>query len=438
MVETAEEAIVWIHQRKKFGIRPGLERMAYLLDKLDHPEKMFPSIHIAGTNGKGSTVSFLRALLEETGENVGTFTSPYIECFNERIQYNHQFIEDEAIVTYVNRLLPVIKEMDQVEEVKGITEFEILTAMAFLYFAEKKVDIAVIEVGLGGLYDSTNVIDPMISVITTIGLDHIDILGDTLEEIAAQKAGIIKKNRPVVTGNISQVALAVIKKMTEQQKAKLYCYQADYQITYQHPDKEWGEVFTFTNQQATFDHLHIPLLGKHQTENAGVAIQTFLLYCQQTGIQVDQKLLSRGLKKTYWPARMERIKKEPLIVLDGAHNVHAMTRLVENIEQEFSDKTIHVLFSALKTKDVEGMLNKLLSVKNLDILVTTFEFPKAIPLTKDIQQIDKERISFVSLWQLGLAELLERMTNEDVLLVTGSLYFVAQVRELIHAIEEEK
>lgn len=125
-------------------------------------------------------------------------------------------------------------------------------------------------------------------------------------------------------------------------------------------------------------------------------------------------------------------------MLDGAHNVHAMTRLVENIEQEFSDKTIHVLFSALKTKDVEGMLNKLLSVKNLDILVTTFEFPKAIPLTKDIQQIDKERISFVSLWQLGLAELLERMTNEDVLLVTGSLYFVAQVRELIHAIEEEK
>jgi len=437
MLKTAEEAIAWIHQRKKFGVRPGLKRMDYLLEQLNHPERDFDSIHVAGTNGKGSTVSYLRALLETVGVDVGTFTSPYIECFNERIQYNQQFIADEAILSYVNRLLPIITEMDQREDVQGITEFELLTAMAFMYFAEMKVDVALIEVGLGGLYDSTNVIDPLISVITTIGLDHVDILGDTLEEIAAQKAGIIKPKRPVVTGNISPEALAVIQQMAKKNQAPLYSYQTDYQIDYLRPDKEWGEVFTFQSQEAVFESLHIPLIGTHQTENAGVALQTFILYCQLKGIPVKQKLVQQGLKKTYWPARMERVTKEPLIVLDGAHNVHAVTRLVENLENEFAGKTIHVLFSALKTKDVEGMLEKLLTVKELDILVTTFEFPKAIPLTKEIQAIDPDRISFVSLWQLGLAELLERMTNDDVLLVTGSLYFVSQVRALFHTLEEE-
>lgn len=436
MITTVEEAVDWIHGRRPFGTRPGLERVKALLAKVGNPEQAFPSIHVAGTNGKGSTVSYLRALLAETGQNVGTFTSPFIECFNERIQYNQQFISDETIVLLVNHLIPYVEELDKIEQFQGITEFEVLTVMAFLYFAQQQVDIAVIEVGLGGLYDSTNVIDPVVSVITTIGLDHVDILGTTLTEIAAQKAGIIKPKRPVITGNIVPEALHVIGKQAQIQSAPLYQFGKDYQVTYHAPDSEWGEIFSFQFAESQLAKLHTPLLGRHQTENAGVALAAFFVYCQQQGIVPTAKIIRQALKKTYWPARMERISIEPCILLDGAHNEHAMTRLVENLQQDFPQQTIHVLFSAIKTKDLTGMLQQLLTIPHVDILVTTFDFPKAMTLTQEIQQINPKRISLVSLWQLGLAELLEKMNADDILLVTGSLYFVSQVRQLIMAMKE--
>ena len=192
-------AIEWIHSRLPFGTRPGLERVQALLALVDHPEASVPTIHIAGTNGKGSTVNYLMEMIKETGLTVGTYTSPYIESFNERIAIDGRPIADEALVSLVDKYQPLVAQLDEDEAVKGITEFETLTAMALDYFREQAVDVAIIEVGLGGLLDSTNVVQPLLCGITTIGLDHTDILGDTLEKIAAQKAGIIKPNIPVVT-----------------------------------------------------------------------------------------------------------------------------------------------------------------------------------------------------------------------------------------------
>lgn len=430
MAIKVEEAIEWIHSRLPFGSRPGLERVMALLKRVDEPQKKVPTIHIAGTNGKGSTVTYLRCLLEEAGLTVGTFTSPYIEAFNERIAIDGSGIEDAELIHYVEKYRPLVEAMDKEEAVSGITEFETLTAMAFDYFLDKQVDVAIIEVGLGGLMDSTNVVEPMLTAITTIGMDHTDILGDKLEDIAFQKAGIIKKGIPVVTGKIEPEALSVIDKQAEKMAAPLYHYNEAYSVDYLHFDKEWGEVFSFRGEQGKIEKLKTPLLGQHQTENAGVAIELFYVYCQLTGQPFLTKTVRQGLLRAEWPARMEKINDEPLIVLDGAHNDHAVRRLADNLKKEFKGRSIHILFSALSTKNVEEMILLLKQVPNTHLYLTTFDYPRAVDLSMLAQYEDK-KTEIVSLWQFGLGEILEKMSSDDMLLVTGSLYFVSQVRELL-------
>jgi folylpolyglutamate synthase/dihydrofolate synthase len=431
MLNTAEEAIDWIHSRLKFGIRPGLERVKALLTLLDHPEQKIPTIHIAGTNGKGSTVSYLRAMLAETGLKVGTFTSPFIELFNERIAINNQPIPDEDLLRLVQQLQPLVLQVDQTEALAGATEFEIITVLGFMYFLEQAVDVAVIEVGLGGLYDSTNVIQPVVSAITTIGMDHTDILGDTLAEIATQKAGIIKQRTPMITGKIADEALTVIETIAADKQAPVDHFATDYEVQYQHQDKNWGEVFDFYNEAGKISGLVTPLIGRHQVENAGLAIQVFYRYCQAMQLTFSEKDVREGLKQTVWPARMERISAEPFILLDGAHNEHAMKRLVENLTNEFKDYQIHILFSALETKDITQMLAQLLEVPNADLLITSFDYPKALDLTKGYEQLNPSRIQVASYWQVGLADLLDKADSESIVLVTGSLYFISEVRKLI-------
>jgi len=431
VTKTVEEAIQFIESRQKFGSKPGLQRINALLDELGHPEKELSVVHIAGTNGKGSTVSFLSSMLQETGLTVGTFTSPYIEVLNERIAINGRPISDEVLLSIVQKIQPIVNSAESNSVLFEITEFELLTAAAFLYFKEEKIDIAVVEVGLGGLYDSTNVVSPILTAITTIGMDHEQVLGDTIEKIAAQKAGIIKKGIPVVTGNISENALAVIDDTAQKQQAKVYHFNESYQMNYRGPHSKWGEQFDFYNENGKITKLDTSLLGKHQTENAAVAIQLFYLVCQLKKIPFDEKDIKNGLLNTCWPARMERISQDPLIVLDGAHNEQAMKRLVENINKEFKDRHIYVLFSALERKNVTSMLEQLLEIPNADIYLTNFDYAGALRLEKNYQQINEKRINVVSLWQFGLANILEKISSDDMVLVTGSLYFVAEVRKLI-------
>ncbi|WP_165002917.1 MULTISPECIES: folylpolyglutamate synthase/dihydrofolate synthase family protein [unclassified Enterococcus] len=427
---TIEEAIAWIHSRLPFGSRPGLDRINALLEVVGHPEQKVKTIHIAGTNGKGSTVAYLRTLLEEAGLTVGTFTSPYIESFNERISINGQGIPDQDLIQLVKKYQPLVGHLDQFEAVAGITEFETLTVMAFDYFLAKEVDVAIIEVGLGGLLDSTNVAVPMLTGITTIGLDHTEILGETIEEIAAQKAGILKQGIPVVTGNIEQAALEVIKNTAKGKNARMYAYGEAYHVNYLHPAENWGEVFEFSNEAGKIPQITTPLLGQHQTENAGVAIQLYFVYCQLEKLPFREKDVLNGLKKSFWPGRMERLRREPLVILDGAHNTHAVKRLAQNLKKEFKDYHINILFSSLRTKNAESMLKELQKVPDVHIYLTTFEHPKAIELS-NVSNLANDKVSIVSLWQFGLADILEKMTSEDALVVTGSLYFISEVRNLL-------
>lgn len=425
-----EETIDWIHSRKKFGSRPGLERVQALLDKAGNPEKQVPVIHIAGTNGKGSTVAYLRSILAAAGLTVGSFTSPYIEEFNERIAINGDPIADDDLIRWVEHYQPFVAELDEEPEISGITEFEVLTALALDYFLDQQVDVAIVEVGLGGLLDSTNVVEPILTAITTIGYDHTDILGETLPEIAHQKAGIIKKNIPVVTGNIPAEALTVIKEKAKAEQAAIYQYDKDYHVKYLQPDGSWGERFDFTSERGRLSKVKVSLLGRHQIENAGIAILLYQLYCQQKHLPFEEKAVRNGLLAAEWPARMEKISDEPLVILDGAHNDHAIKRLVDNMKREFGQYKIHLLFSALETKDVDSMLEDLRKIPHVHIYITTFDYPKSLNLSRyDDQETDQ--FSVVSLWQFGLAEILESMDDEDLLLVTGSLYFVSEVRQLL-------
>lgn len=420
-----EEALEWIHSRLKFNIRPGLSRVSALLELLGHPEESLSMIHVAGTNGKGSTVAFTRSIFMQAGLKVASFTSPFITTFGERMSINALPIADDKLIYYVEMIQPLVAELDKDAELTGITEFEIITAMAFKYFADEQVDLAVIEVGLGGLLDSTNVIKPVVSGITTIGLDHIDILGSTIEEIAAQKAGIIKPGIPVVVGNIELKALRVIWEVARKNTARVYQFPYDYRT-----EVEEHEHFNFFSGQEAILDIEKSLVGLHQIENAGMAIELSLVYASKVGIELTEDVIRSGIREAFWPARMEKLGEKPLILLDGAHNVHAINRLLENLSSEFPDKKITIIFSAITTKDISQMIKMLQTVKKSHLILTTFDYPKALNLG-DFQRLEEEGVELAPSWELALVRAQKNLAEDDLLLVTGSLYFSSQVREFL-------
>ncbi|NHI77441.1 bifunctional folylpolyglutamate synthase/dihydrofolate synthase [Lactococcus petauri] len=422
---TIETALEWIHSRLKFNIRPGLTRIEALLKLLGNPEKELSMLHVAGTNGKGSTVAFTRGILEQLDLTVATFTSPFIATFGERMAINGHPIPDDKLIMYVEQLKPFVEEMDKDENLAGITEFEIITALAFRYFADEHVDVALIEVGLGGLLDSTNVIQPVATAITTIGMDHMDILGDTLEKIAAQKAGIIKPNTPLVTGKIADEALAVIAQTAQKNQAQHYQYGIDYQVEILE-----NERFNYKDDEIHLLNLEKSLLGLHQIDNAALAVKLTMVYAQKVGLSLSEEAIRKGLKRTFWPARMEEISRAPLTLLDGAHNVHAMQRLLENLKNEFSGRKITILFSALVTKDIPEMIKMLQTVDNSELILTTFDYPKALKL-EDFTYLEKENVALAEDWKSTYAALKANLQKDDVLLMTGSLYFMSQIRAYI-------
>lgn len=422
---TIETALEWIHSRLKFNIRPGLTRIEALLKLLENPEKELSMLHIAGTNGKGSTVAFTRGILEQLGLTVATFTSPFIETFGERMAINGHPIPDEKLIKYVEQLKPLVEEMDKDERLAGITEFEIITALAFCYFADEHVDVALIEVGLGGLLDSTNVIQPVATAITTIGMDHMDILGDTLEKIAAQKAGIIKPYTPLVTGKIADEALAVIAETAQTNQAKHYQYGIDYQVEILE-----NERFNYKDDEIYLLNLEKSLLGLHQIDNAALAVKLTMVYAHKVGLSLSEEAIREGLRRTFWPARMEEVSQAPLTLLDGAHNVHALQRLLENLKNEFSGRKITILFSALVTKDIAEMIKMLQTVENSKLILTTFDYPKTLKL-EDFAYLEKENVTLAEDWKSTYAALKENLHEDDVLLMTGSLYFMSQIRAYI-------
>lgn len=412
----------------KLGMKLGLERMGWLMKKLDHPQKKVKAIHVAGTNGKGSTVAFIRNILQETGLTVGTFTSPFLETFNERISVDGVPISDEEVLRLVNLIYPLCKELAETE-LGSPTEFEVVTAMMYAYFGEGHADVVVVEVGIGGQLDSTNILVPVVSVITTIGLDHMDILGDTLPKIAKEKAGIIKPGVPVVIGNITDDAFEVIENTAHENMAKVYRLGTHFTISKWQTTPNWGEQFNFEDNDIFLKQQQIQMLGKHQVENAAVAIEAVKLFSHIRGLAVSHSQITKGLKQTFWAGRMEKISDSPFIVLDGAHNKPAVTALVQTLKDDFKGQPIQVLFAALKDKEINEMLDLFATVPELTLTATSFDYPRAAS-AEEIAGQTSHHVEVINDWRTALATLLNEVGSEGILLITGSLYFISEVRRL--------
>ena len=417
----------WIANYRTDQPHFGLERMVELLALRGNPHLKLKVIHVGGTNGKGSTIVFLKNMLEKLGLRVGVFSSPYLIHYTDQISINGESIPEarlESLMVDYQSLL----EGEAAANLQGTTEFEIITALAYDYFASEQVDVAIMEVGMGGLLDSTNVCQPILTGITTIGLDHVALLGDTLEAIAEQKAGIIKQGIPLVTGRIAPEALAVIDRIAEGKDAPRLAYGANYHVSHQE-SVVTGEVFDYTSslRQGRFQ---TGLLGLHQIENAGMAIALLDTFCQEDGRELaSNHLLAQALEETSWPGRLEVVSREPLLILDGAHNPHAIKALVATLQERFADYRKEILFTCIKTKALEDMLDLLGAMPDTELTLTHFDDSRATD-EKVLEEAAKSRNLSYQGWQDFLEQKLtdKKEEKKTVRIVTGSLYFLSQVR----------
>ncbi|HHD9361465.1 TPA: folylpolyglutamate synthase/dihydrofolate synthase family protein, partial [Streptococcus pneumoniae] len=417
----------WIANYRTDQPHFGLERMVELLALRGNPHLKLKVLHIGGTNGKGSTIAFLKKMLEKLGLRVGVFSSPYLIHYTDQISINGESISEvrlEALMADYQSLL----EGEAVANLQGTTEFEIITALAYDYFASEQVDVAIMEVGMGGLLDSTNVCQPILTGITTIGLDHVALLGDTLEAIAEQKAGIIKQGMPLVTGRIAPEALAVIDRIAEGKDAPRLAYGTDYQVRHQE-SVVTGEVFDYTSavRQGRFQ---TSLLGLYQIENAGMAIALLDTFCQEDGRELaSNDFLGQALEETSWPGRLEIVSRDPLMILDGAHNPHAIKALLVTLQERFADYHKEILFTCIKTKALEDMLDLLGAMPDTELTLTHFADSRATD-ENVLKEAAKSRNLSYQDWHDFLEQNLtdKKEEKQTVRIVTGSLYFLSQVR----------
>ncbi|MDS3258819.1 folylpolyglutamate synthase/dihydrofolate synthase family protein [Streptococcus pneumoniae] len=417
----------WIAHYRTNQPHFGLERMVELLALRGNPHLKLKVIHIGGTNGKGSTITFLKKMLEKLGLRVGVFSSPYLIHYTDQISINGESIPEarlEALMTDYQSLL----EGEAVANLQGTTEFEIITALAYDYFASEQVDVAIMEVGMGGFLDSTNVCQPILTGITTIGLDHVALLGDTLEAIAEQKAGIIKQGMPLVTGRIAPEALTVIDRIAEGKDAPRLAYGTDYQVRHQE-SVVTGEVFDYTSavRQGRFQ---TSLLGLYQIENAGMAIALLDTFCQEDGRELaSNDFLGQALEETSWPGRLEIVSRDPLMILDGAHNPHAIKALLVTLQERFADYHKEILFTCIKTKALEDMLDLLGAMPDTELTLTHFADSRATDESVLKEAAKARNLSYQD-WHDFLEQNLtdKKEEKQTVRIVTGSLYFLSQVR----------
>ena len=408
------ETLNFIHSFKGNGRRPQLERMRWLLKQAGNPQTHFPTVHIVGTNGKGSTTSYLQNILTKSGYQVGTFTSPYITRFNERISINGTEIPDKDLISLVAKAQVILSDLEEHTNFGRPTEFELVTLLMFLYFDLKQVDMAIIEAGIGGRLDSTNVLSPELVICTSIGFDHTETLGDSLLDIANHKAGVMRENTPILLGRVSAEVEHFFNQKSHDLQAPLAIIDREIQLL----SKDDQTI------QISYDHwespnLKLPMLGQHQENNAGLAVTAAHLLAQ-TFPKITDKSIQEGIEETHWPGRSEWIGNN--IYLDGAHNPQGIASLKQVLKDNFANRRVHILFAGLRRKPLADLLEKL---KDYDITVTSFDFFEALPL--DDYPQDFKRVADYRDW---LAQA-ESSDSEDLFVVTGSLYFISEVRNYL-------
>lgn len=420
------EAIEYIQHLCTFGINPGMERIERLLKLLGHPEHKLKCIHVAGTNGKGSVSVLLASVLQCQGYKTGVYTSPHLQSYRERFVVDGDLIARTDFARLVCMLQPCLEQVLR-ETHDHPTEFELLTAMAFQYFYEQDVDFAIMEVGLGGTLDSTNVIAPLVSVITNVSYDHMDRLGTELREIAAQKAGIIKRDVPVITAAQGE-PLAVIQEIAFCMKAPVIDIwrTCNWHLLSSVPG---GQIFHLTTARDQYENLQISLLGPHQLVNGAVAVAA-LEQLRDQGIDIDKKAIYAGFSRARWPGRFEIVAQDPLIILDGAHNPDGAIALRTTFETVFPDCQTVFIVGVLADKDYKAMLANFAAVANIMIL-TTADSPRAA----DPALLAKEVSGCETMVIADLQEAIEtgmRLAGAGkTMCVCGSLYTIGRARDIL-------
>lgn len=442
-----QEAVDWITGLIPFGIRPGLERIEALMNRLDNPHRRLKFIHVAGTNGKGSTCAFLTSALIEGGYDVGTFTSPYITKFTNRFQYNGQDIEEETLLRLSNQLKPHIEAIAETE-LGSPTMFEVSTALAILYFATVVYpDYVVWETGLGGRMDVTNIVYPVLSVITNIGHDHMDRLGDTLEKVAEEKAGIIKPGVPVVSAATQPEVIEVLKRVAAEKRSSFYLLGEQFQETAVSVQED-EQTFRFEGLFRTIEPLKIGLNGAHQRTNAAVAVMALETLRQYNALVLDDEVLQAGLLKAAWPGRMEMVMREPRLLLDGAHNPEGAAVLVDALKGTYSYDRLHVVMGMLENKNHEDTFKHILPI--VDTLILTepdyrmkMEAESLAEIVEEIRRNHPDWKPFELIiekdWKKALNKLQQLTEAGDLGVVTGTLYLIADARaRLLYNSDSEK
>ncbi|MBB6448343.1 dihydrofolate synthase/folylpolyglutamate synthase [Geomicrobium halophilum] len=421
-METYEEVMSWLKGAQAFGLKPGLNRMEYILSALHHPERRLPSIHIGGTNGKGSTIAYLRSILGESGLNVGTFTSPYVVEFEERISVNGIPIHQDDLISAANAIAPHAEALAKTEW-GAPTEFELLTAMAIWHFAKVALpDIVIWEVGLGGRLDATNVVHPLLAAITNVGRDHMHILGSEITEIASEKAGIIKQEVPVITTCQNPEAKTVIREQSLAKSAPFYALNDHFEVINGHTSTDGG-TFTMRTPFRCYEDLHVALRGEHQLENGALAVMIAEYLRDSCSFSIDDTSIKTGLERAFWPGRLEKVQDSPPVFLDGAHNPEGIERLAHFLSRLDSEPSIHILTAVTKEKEVRGMFDPLFSLNPESFILSSFDHPRSA----DPAQLPLKAEVFHS-WKEGLHELLRRAAPSDVIVITGSLFLISEVR----------
>lgn len=419
MFKTIEECISFIENSHRTSTK-SLEHMQLLCDIYGNPEKGLKYIHVAGTNGKGSIVSYLREIFYDASISVGTFTSPYIECFNERITYNKKFINDELIIKYANEIIEKYPYLQE-NNIELPSFFSFITLMCFMYFRDIKPDVVILEAGIGGLLDCTNVITPILSIISNVAYDHMNILGNTIEEIAINKLGIVKKGIPLVTISNDKIN-DLIKETCKKNNSPLTLLNKDDIFNVELNID--GSIFDYKQ----FKDVKLKLAGMHQIENACLVIES----CKylQSYYLISKKNIYQGLSKTFWPGRLEIIRKDPYIILDGAHNIDGITRLhdfIKIIKKDFN-KIILVL-AISSNKETDKMINNI--EKDVDgIIFTSFNYKRSEDyniLYQYSNHPNKQKNENVD--ELVLSSL-NNNDNKVLWIFSGSLYFVSQLRKI--------
>ena len=426
-----EEAMKYITEVGNFGSNYGLERTYKLLEHLGNPERDLKLIHIAGTNGKGSTTSMITEILMGEGYKVGMYTSPFIEEFEERIQINRNNIPKESLDILMDEIKVAV---DKVIEAgyNHPTEFEIITVLMLLYFKKENIDFGVIEVGLGGTLDSTNVIKPIIQVITSISFDHTNLLGNTLEKIAREKAGIIKRGIPTVIYPQQEEVLKVIKNKCFEMDSELYIANNE-NLKFKNIvnlDKPY-QLLKYNNE---IDIL-LPLLGEHQIINLSVAMQAIEVLNNKNIIDISIANIVKSIKNVSWKGRLEVLSNNPYVVIDGAHNIQGIKTLSRNIKKYFKYENLYLILGILADKDVEEMIKIItpMAKKVYSVTPNSIRGELAESLKDEVSKFNKNCKAFDK-YEEAYLEALNDASEKDLILASGSLYMIGDMRKIIRKI----